>query len=42
MDDQIVTDNGPQFSAFANGYGMKHARITPYHPSKNGLAEQFV
>jgi len=44
---QIVSDNGPQFTAvdfqqFLKKNGVKHIQITPYHPSSNGLAERFV
>lgn len=44
---QVVSDNGPQFvsSEFANFMkqnGIKHSRVSPYHPSSNGLAERFV
>jgi len=44
---QIVSDNGPQFTAvdfqqFLKKNGVKHIRITPYHPSSNGLAVRFV
>ena len=44
---QLITDNGPQFSSsefttFCAANGIKHVRTSPYHPSSNGLAEQFV
>ena len=44
---QLVSDNGPQFtsdefSLFCKMNGVKHIRTAPYHPSLNGLAEQFV
>ena len=47
LPEQMVTDNGPQFTsdefaAFAKGNGIKHIRTAPYHPASNGLAERFV
>ena len=44
---QIVTDNGPQFTAkefsdFLRSNGVKNIRVSPYHPSSNGLAETFM
>ena len=43
----VVTDNDPQFTScefqqFMGLNGIKHIKITPYHPSSNGLAERFV
>ena len=43
----VVSDNGPpftsaQFDAFMKGNGILHKRVPPYHPSSNGLAENFV
>ncbi|XP_039298111.1 uncharacterized protein K02A2.6-like [Nilaparvata lugens] len=43
----IVSDNGPQltsyeFQNFCKELNIKHARITPYHPKSNGLAERCV
>ena len=43
----VVSDNGPQFSsayfqAFCKTNGIHHIRVTPYHPSSNGLAERAV
>ena len=45
--EQMVTDNGPQFTSdefatFAKANGIKHIRTAPYHPASNGLAERFV
>ena len=47
LPEQIVTDNGPQFTAdefthFLKENGVKHIRCSPYHPSSNGAAERFV
>ena len=44
---QLVSDNGPQFSAeefaiFCKMNGVKHIRSAPYHPASNGQAERFV
>lgn len=44
---EIVSDNGPQFSAsefkaFTDNNGIKHTRVPPYHPSSNGAAERTV
>ena len=42
--EQVVSDNGPQFTSDEFTEFMKRNRIkrTPYHPSTNGLAERFV
>ena len=42
--EQIVTDNGSQFTAdaykvFTQRNGIRHVRSAPYHPASNGLAE---
>lgn len=47
LPEQIVSDNGPQFTsaefiAFTQANGVKHLRCSPYHPSSNGLAGRFV
>ena len=43
---QLVSDNGPQFSAefkdFLIHNGIKHLRSAPYHLATNGLAEHFI
>ena len=45
--EQIVSDNGPQFSSsefgqFSKVNGVKHVSVSPYHPASSGFAEQFV
>ena len=47
LPEQIISDNGPQFTSeefphFMKMNGIKHVLCTPYHPSSNGLAERFV
>ena len=47
LPEQLVSDNGPQFSSdkfaqFMRANGIKHIQSAPYHPSSNGLAERFV
>ena len=47
LPEQLVSDNGPQFTAdvfaqFMKESGVKHILSAPYHPSSNGLAERFV
>ena len=44
---QIVTDNGPQFTAtefeqFCKNNGIHHILTAPYHPNSNGEAKRFV
>ena len=43
----LVSDNGPpfisvQFEVYMKANGILHKRVPPYHPSSNGLAENFV
>uniref|UniRef100_A0AAV2JTD4 Gypsy retrotransposon integrase-like protein 1 n=4 Tax=Knipowitschia caucasica TaxID=637954 RepID=A0AAV2JTD4_KNICA len=45
--EQLVSDNGPQFTAsefqmFMKLNGIRHITSAPYHPATNGLAERFV
>ncbi|MGH0157174.1 UNVERIFIED_CONTAM: hypothetical protein FKN15_033151 [Acipenser sinensis] len=45
--EQLVSDNGPQFTAeefqiFLKKNGIRHITSAPYHPATNGLAERFV
>ena len=45
--DQIVFDNGPQFTfedfaIFMKSNGVKHLRCSLYHPASNGVVERFV
>lgn len=47
LPDQIVSNNGPQFTAdtirkFETASGVKHVTGAPYHPSTNGQAERLV
>ena len=42
-----MSDNAPQFtseefSLFMRNNGIRPIRISPYHPSSNGMAERFV
>ena len=47
LPEQIVTDNGPQFTAaefkqFCEKTSIRHILVAPYHPSSNEKAERFV
>ena len=47
LPEQVVSDNGPQFTSedfkdFIKENHIKHILSTPYHPSTNGLAKRFV
>ena len=47
LPEQLVLDNGPQFtstefSEFMKSNRIKHILSAPYHPATNGLAERFV
>ncbi len=47
LPDQVVSDNGPQFSSeefqvFMKQNGIRHIRCAPYHPSSNGAVERLV
>ena len=47
LPDEIVTDNGTHFTGiefqqFMAQNGIQHIKVTPYHPSSNGLAERAV
>ncbi len=47
LPDQIVSDNGPQFTSteymsFMKQNGIRAIHSAPYHPATNGLAERFV
>ena len=47
LPEQLVSDNVPLFVAeelaqFMSTNGVKHIRVSPYHPSSNDAAEHFV
>ena len=47
LPEQLVTDNGPQFTAeefavFLKRNGIKHIKVALYHPSSSGAVERLV
>lgn len=47
LPEQVVSDNGSVFTSqdfkdFMDLNGIDHIRVSPYHPSSNGLAERAV
>ncbi|XP_049267675.1 uncharacterized protein K02A2.6-like [Rhipicephalus sanguineus] len=47
LPEEIVTDNGPQFTSacfetFLKRNGIRHTKTPPYHPASNGTAERCV
>ena len=47
LPDQLVSDNGPQFTArefadFVSANDIRHIHTAPYHPASNGAIERFV
>ena len=46
LPDQLVSDNGPQFTArefadFVSANGIRHIRTAPYHPASNSSSRPF-
>lgn len=42
LPETIVSDNGPNFENFLSKNGIKHTKVSPYHPASNGQAERAV
>ena len=47
LPETIVSDNGPNFTSaefedFLAKNGIKHTKVSPYHPASNGEAERAV
>ena len=47
LPETIVSDNGPNFTSaelenFLSKNGIKHTKVSPYHPASNGQVEQAV
>lgn len=47
LQDQLVSDNGPQFVSeffrqFMQYNGIRHTTLAPYHLKTNGLTERLV
>ena len=47
LPDQLVSDNGPQFTAcefadFVSANSIRHIRTAPYHFASNGTIERFI
>ena len=47
LPETIISDNGPNFTStefenFLSKNGIKHTKVSPYHPASNGQAERAV